>query len=87
MGKKSTENVAAEGGGGTNGKSLFGTPNTTNTKYYMQQLQPMSQTKFVAATANIAYSDAVCALAPANSDTANVPTYFELHSNLLFFFL
>lgn len=60
--------------------------NTTNTKYYMQQLQPMSQTMFVAATANIAYSDAVCALAPANSDTANVPTYFELHSNLLFFF-
>lgn len=52
----------------------------------MQQLQPMmSQTMFVAATANIAYSDAVCALAPANSDTANVPTYFELHSNLLFF--
>lgn len=67
--------------------SLFGTPNTTNTKYYMQQLQPMmSQTMCVAATANIAYSDAVCALAPANSDTANVPTYFELHSNLLFFF-
>lgn len=52
----------------------------------MQQLQPMSQSMFVAATANIAYSDAVCALAPANSDTANVPTYFELHSNLLFFF-